>query len=243
MAVWDRRSGRTYLVDCGADFSVFPASTADKKSRFPSTPLVAANGSPIKTWGKRNISLLLGQGRSFVQEFHVADVTEPILGSSRTISPLTWPGAASLPWLTSQRSRLGSLASRRQPPAFTHPRSTPSIASSTTSQSFSSPASSPWTQTSMGLNTTSPQRVLRSTHAPAASMQTSWPWPSPSSPRWSSLASSVAPTRPGLPRYTSFVSLAEAGGLVVTSAASTMPRWTTATRSLTFRTSTPAWPA
>ena len=81
MAVWDRRSGRTYLVDCGADFSVFPASTADKKSRFPSTPLVAANGSPIKTWGKRNISLLLGQGRSFVQEFHVADVTEPILGA------------------------------------------------------------------------------------------------------------------------------------------------------------------
>ena len=81
MAVWDRRSGRTYLVDCGADFSVFPTSTADKKSRFPSTPLVAANGSPIKTWGKRNISLLLGQGRSFVQEFHVADVTEPILGA------------------------------------------------------------------------------------------------------------------------------------------------------------------
>ena len=92
MTVWDRRSGCTYLVDCGADFSVFPASAADfsvfpasaadKKSLSPSDPLVAANGSLIKTWGKRNVSLLLGHGHSFIQEFHVADVTEPILGAN-----------------------------------------------------------------------------------------------------------------------------------------------------------------
>ena len=81
MTVWDRRSGRNYLVDCGADFSVFPASAIDKKSRPPSDPLMAANGSLIKTWGKRKVPLLLGQGRSFTQEFHVADVTEPILGA------------------------------------------------------------------------------------------------------------------------------------------------------------------
>lgn len=81
MTVWDRRSGRTYLVDCGADFSVYPASPANKRSLSTSDPLVAANGSLIKTWGKRKISLLFGQGRSFVQEFHLADVTEPILGA------------------------------------------------------------------------------------------------------------------------------------------------------------------
>lgn len=81
MTVWDRRSGRTYLVDCGADFSVFPASPAEKRSLSPSGPLVAANGSLIKTWGKKERSLLLGQGRSFVQEFQVADVSEPILGA------------------------------------------------------------------------------------------------------------------------------------------------------------------
>ena len=94
MTVWDRRSGRTYLVDCGADFSVYPASIADKKSRTiadkksrtiadkksrtTTTPLIAANGSPITTWGTRSFPLL-GHGRCFTQEFHVADVTEPIL--------------------------------------------------------------------------------------------------------------------------------------------------------------------
>lgn len=81
MTVRDRRSGRTFLVDCGADFSVFPASAFDKKSRPTSDPLVAANGSLIKTWGKRNVPLLLGRGRPFTQEFYVADVTEPILGA------------------------------------------------------------------------------------------------------------------------------------------------------------------
>jgi hypothetical protein len=43
--------------------------------------LVAANGSQISTWGKRKISLCLGQGRSFKQDFYIADVTQPILGA------------------------------------------------------------------------------------------------------------------------------------------------------------------
>ena len=81
MTVWDRSSGRTYLVDCGADFSVFPASLSDKRLLPPSKSLVAANGSIIRTWGKRNIPLLLDNGRSFTQEFYIAEVTEPILGA------------------------------------------------------------------------------------------------------------------------------------------------------------------
>ena len=81
MSVWDRRTGCTFLVDCGAEVSVFPASRIDKRSCSPTKSLVAANGSSISTWGKREHSFMLGQGRSFKQEFYVADVTQPILGA------------------------------------------------------------------------------------------------------------------------------------------------------------------
>ena len=81
MTVWDRRSGHSFLVDCGADESVLPASAADKRHRAASTPLIAANSILIKTWGKRESSILLSKGHAFTQEFHLADVTDPILGA------------------------------------------------------------------------------------------------------------------------------------------------------------------
>ena len=166
MTVWDRRSGRTYLVDCGADFSVFPASLSDKRSLPPSKSLVAANGSIIRTWGKRNIPLLLGNGRSFTQEFYIAEVTEPILGSLLTMTlPLTWPGAASS---TLQLSHLRLPVKRHLSLAFMHPQQMTSIASLKTFQSFSFPASSPQTLTSMGWNTTSLQKAPQSMHVPDA---------------------------------------------------------------------------
>ena len=51
MTVCDHHTGRTYLVYCGADFSVLPASATEKKSHPLNDPLMAANGSPIRTWG------------------------------------------------------------------------------------------------------------------------------------------------------------------------------------------------
>ena len=81
MAVWDRRSGRSFLVDCGAEESVLPASASDKRHQPSPTPLIAANGTLIKTWGKRKSSILLSKGHAFTQEFHLADVTVPILGA------------------------------------------------------------------------------------------------------------------------------------------------------------------
>jgi transposase InsO family protein len=79
--LWDRRTGRSYLVDTGADVCVFPASADDKKHRRPSVSLTAANGSPIRSWGTRTIPLDLGGKRLFNQDFYVADVTQPILGA------------------------------------------------------------------------------------------------------------------------------------------------------------------
>jgi len=81
LALHDRRSGLSFLVDTGADVSVFPASTVDKRSRPSTVPLIAANGSPINTWGKRSISLSFGNKGLIKQDFHVAEVTQPILGA------------------------------------------------------------------------------------------------------------------------------------------------------------------
>ena len=70
MTVWDRQAGTTFLVDSGADESVYPATKADHQ-RPRSADLVAANGSVIRTWGKKSINLQLGNGRTFVQEMWI----------------------------------------------------------------------------------------------------------------------------------------------------------------------------
>ena len=69
MTVWDHHSGCSFLVDCGAEESVFPASATDKRHYASSVPLVTANGTLIKTWGKCEASLVLGKGHTFTQEF------------------------------------------------------------------------------------------------------------------------------------------------------------------------------
>ena len=76
--MWDN-SGRAYLADTGAEISVFPASLEDRR-KPTQTPLAAANGTGIKTWGRRTIHLKLGK-RDFWQEFILAEVTRPILGA------------------------------------------------------------------------------------------------------------------------------------------------------------------
>ena len=79
----DRRTGRKYLVDLGAAVSIFPASPEDRRRLSPDdTTLSAANGSAIRSYGKRTVPLVLGKAsRSFLPEFIVADVTHPILGA------------------------------------------------------------------------------------------------------------------------------------------------------------------
>ena len=79
LSVFCRRSRKPFLVDSGADVSVFPASTAQKSSK-PLAILSAANGSSIKTFGRKNISLVL-PGLSVSHSFILADVQHPILGT------------------------------------------------------------------------------------------------------------------------------------------------------------------
>jgi len=76
----DCKSGHTFLVDSGAEVSCFPASTHDRRNLSPTAPLVAANGSSISTWGKRNHSMNFGSQR-FTWSFYIADVKHPLLGA------------------------------------------------------------------------------------------------------------------------------------------------------------------
>ena len=85
MYVWDRKTGRHYLIDTGADESVFPASPTDRQDCSTTQPLVAANDSRITTWGQRNIIVHLGS-LSLTQSFHIADVRQPILGADFLVS-------------------------------------------------------------------------------------------------------------------------------------------------------------
>ena len=81
MLLLDRRTNRSYLVDSGAEVSVFPASAANKKQRARTDPLVAANNTRISTWGTCKLPLHFGKAKPFTHDFYVADVTEPILGA------------------------------------------------------------------------------------------------------------------------------------------------------------------
>ena len=81
LSVEDRKTGVTYLVDTGAEVSVYPASAQDRKKIHPTTSLPAVNGTTIQTWGKRSISLAINPKRHYNHEFCRADVTRPILGA------------------------------------------------------------------------------------------------------------------------------------------------------------------
>lgn len=81
LRVRDRLSGHYFLVDTGAERSVFPASTVDRRSAKSDETLEAANGSKITTYGTRAIPLDLGLGRRYTWDFIVADVTQPLLGA------------------------------------------------------------------------------------------------------------------------------------------------------------------
>ena len=79
ISVTDKSTGTKFLVDTGADVSVYPASTSDK--RVAEFTLLAANKTPIMTFGEKSMTLNLGLRRTFRWIFIVAGVSQPILGA------------------------------------------------------------------------------------------------------------------------------------------------------------------
>ena len=78
--VQDNANGLTWLVDGGASVSLVPPTPDERASGHNTTPLHAANGTPISCFGNRHMTLRLGN-RQFEWDLIVADVTSPIIGA------------------------------------------------------------------------------------------------------------------------------------------------------------------
>ena len=77
--LYDNRSSKYFLVDTVSELSVIPPSRSDTQKTC-SRSLIAANGSPIKTFGTRQMMLNLGL-QKYSWRFIIADVTQPIMGA------------------------------------------------------------------------------------------------------------------------------------------------------------------
>lgn len=78
--VRDKNSNTEFLVDTGADVSIYPRKFLQYRP-LSSYKLYAANGSEINTYGTVNLTLNLRLRRSFPWRFIVADTQHPILGA------------------------------------------------------------------------------------------------------------------------------------------------------------------
>ena len=79
--IYDKSSCNRYLIDTGAEVSVFPATQKDKHRGNSDFALYADNASTVSTCGTKIIKLNLGLRRTFTQTFIIADVTVPIIGA------------------------------------------------------------------------------------------------------------------------------------------------------------------
>lgn len=66
LIIIDLPSRTKYLIDTGTDISVLPPTQKERDKNGASTlQLLAANGTPIKTYGTRTIKVSLGLRREF----------------------------------------------------------------------------------------------------------------------------------------------------------------------------------
>lgn len=77
----DKTTNIRYLIDSGAEISVFPRRLIRETLKPKSLRLFAANGSTISTFGEKLICLNLGLRRPYKWIFQIADVARPILGA------------------------------------------------------------------------------------------------------------------------------------------------------------------
>ncbi len=79
--VSDRNTHARFLVDTGSEVSVIPPSPTDRRRSPDELTLMAVNDTPIRTYGKRSLTLNLGLRRPLPWIFIIANVQQPILGA------------------------------------------------------------------------------------------------------------------------------------------------------------------
>jgi cleavage and polyadenylation specificity factor subunit 1 len=119
--IHDRNTNTRFLVDTGAEVSVYPPSRLDKqhKSTFS---LQAANNTSIRTYGTKHLTLNLGLRRAFKWTFIIAEVQYPILGIDFLQSHkllVDVPNKRLLDTIT--RLKVSIITSSLQPPKLTFP--------------------------------------------------------------------------------------------------------------------------
>lgn len=78
--VTDKSTSISFLIDTGADLSIIPPNSKECKN-ISEYKLYAANGTTIKTYGSKLMTINLGLRREFQWPFLIADVTKPIIGA------------------------------------------------------------------------------------------------------------------------------------------------------------------
>lgn len=79
--VTDNFTKVNYLIDSGADLSVYPRSRVTPRVTKTNYELFAANGTPIATYGPITLTLNFGLRRAFTWKFTIADIDKPIIGA------------------------------------------------------------------------------------------------------------------------------------------------------------------
>ena len=79
--VYDKYSGKQFLVDSGACVSVYPKRFTQRFSKKDDFILFAVNNTRIATYGTIRLTLNLNLRRDLTWNFIVADVKNPILGA------------------------------------------------------------------------------------------------------------------------------------------------------------------
>ena len=77
----DSVSRLSYLIDTGAEISVLPPSTDDRRHPSSGLKLQGANGFAIRTYGERSVRVDIGLAKSFIWTFTIAEVSKPIIGA------------------------------------------------------------------------------------------------------------------------------------------------------------------
>ncbi|XP_015602861.1 uncharacterized protein LOC107271408 [Cephus cinctus] len=81
LTISDKINRLCFLIDTGAEISVLPKKYCKGFSKETNYKLHAANGTPIKTFGSRVLTLELGLQKPYLWEFCVADVEQPSIGA------------------------------------------------------------------------------------------------------------------------------------------------------------------
>ena len=79
--VSDVHTHTSFLIDTGSEVSAIPPSVSDRRCSPDALTLSTVNNTPIRTYGKRSLTLNLGLRRLLPWIFNVADVQKPIIGA------------------------------------------------------------------------------------------------------------------------------------------------------------------